>query len=91
MAVATTFVRHPQVLHRHLTDGVLVLAPGASQATALLGTAADLWEVLARPVTAAAAADELAGRYDGDPTTIAADVARALEQLAAVGLVEERR
>ena len=88
MADEPTHRRREGVLHRHLTDGVLVLAPGAPQATALLGTAADLWDALASPATAAEITEALSARYHDHGGAMAADVRAALAQLVAAGLVE---
>ena len=89
MAPSPTYRRRDGVLHRELTDGVLVLAPDADRAVALLGTGADLWDALDRPTSLTEVVDDLATRYGADPDVVAADTREALQALVAQGLVEE--
>jgi hypothetical protein len=75
--------RSPNVLDRPTLRGVMVL-PADGAAVVLTGTAARVWQALARPV----AHDELTGRLG---SVAPEDVSAALSQLHAMGAVRETR
>lgn len=80
-------VRRDDVLERTLLDGVLVLAPGQADPTALRGSAAVLWDLLRRPSTTDELLEHLAARYTGERATMADDVTGAVAELGRLGLV----
>jgi hypothetical protein len=73
------WTRSPNVLDRPTLRGVMVL-PADGAAVVLTGTAARVWEALARP----AAGDELIQRLAPAP---ADDIGSALSQLHSIGAV----
>lgn len=81
------WVRRPDVLARRGAFGVLLLAPTAEQPVLLEGTGVDLWDALEHPRTDEDLAVGLASVFGADPTTVAADIRTALDQLGAVDLV----
>ena len=81
-------VRGPEVLWRAGAFGVVLAVPGREPLT-LSGTGRALWDALARPITAADLAAELATAFAADPDVVAADIAPVLDELGRVGAVEE--
>lgn len=75
------WVRDEAVLWRATVCGVVLFAPGDEEPCSLSDTAADLWELLATPVTIDRAAVALAARYGTDPAQIAADLRPFLADL----------
>lgn len=75
--------RSPNVVDRPTLQGVMVL-PADGAAVVLTGTAAQVWQALARP----AAGDELTGRLG---PVASEDVSAALSRLHAMGAVRETR
>lgn len=51
----------------------------------------DIWRCLEQPTTVAAIRDHLAARYDGEPSTIEADVLAFLTELLRRGMIEVGR
>lgn len=81
------FVRDEATLWRATAAGVVLLAPGDEEPCALSDTGADLWEMLAAPVTVDRAAVALAARYGTDPAQVEADVRPFLADLEQRGVV----
>lgn len=79
------FRQHPGTLRRRLPDGVLLLAPAATEPIVITGPGADLWDLLARPDAFASAADTIARAYAGDPDQVRRDLAPVWDRLVAVG------
>jgi hypothetical protein len=87
---ATRWRRDPRTLWRAAGDTIVLLPDGGDGQTPLTihGSAALLWELLARPVSLAELASELAAAYGEEAEVIAADLAPALDGLLAASAVE---
>lgn len=74
--------RNPAILWRSTSRGPVVLAPAADTPERLGGAAAVVWEVLDRPMTAAALASAVTAVIGQE-----LEVTRALDELRAAGWV----
>ena len=83
----TTWVANPRVLHRRMPDGVILLAVSGGDPVFLEGTAEELWDLLTTPISLAAVARELADRHGAEVGVVENDIAAALDDLVARGLV----
>jgi hypothetical protein len=87
---APRFQRDEATLSRRTIDGVVLLAPSASEPLVLEGAAAAMWELLATPMTVAGLVRELAGTYGVDGATITDDVDRTVTTLSGAGALCRR-
>lgn len=83
------YARAPTALWRRTLTAVLVRRPGDPLRT-LPGTAAEIWDLLAREPTLPEIVADLAARYDATVADIDADVVTLIETLVAAGLVVSR-
>ena len=67
---------------------MVLLAAGASEPKTLTGTGRALWRALARPVTPAELASELAAQFGVEPDRVEADITPVLAELLRIGAVE---
>jgi Coenzyme PQQ synthesis protein D (PqqD) len=81
--------RSPAVVWRDGEFGVVLLAPGATEPQTLTGTGRELWRAIARPITTAELAAELADAFAADPAVVEADIAPVLNELRRLGALEE--
>lgn len=81
------WVRAEAVLWRATPRGVVLFAPGDTEPCSLSDTGADLWELLATPVTIDRLAVVLAARYGTDPAQVEADLPPFLTDLERRGAV----
>jgi hypothetical protein len=84
------WVQAADALWRELPDAVVVLSPAGDdrrEPLAISGPGAELWHVLAEPLTAAGAADALASVYDVDAETILGDLESVLAALVDAGVI----
>ena len=79
-------VRATGTLSRRVAAGVLVLAPGATDAVLLSGSGAAVWELLVG-TPMADVVQILAGAYDTEADVVAADIEPVIAELTARGLV----
>lgn len=86
-ALGGRFVRASDALWRELADGVLLLSPSLPQPIAVLGPAADAWDLLAEPTDVTDLVTELARRYQGDPDQVRRDLAPVLAELHQSALI----
>ena len=82
------FVRARETKIKHVGDTIAVYVPTGHAIHVLNPTAHLLYELLAEPVTERELSQALELATDGDPESIAGDVARALEEFVAKGIVE---
>lgn len=75
------WVRDEAVLWRATARGVVLFAPGDEAPCTLSDTGADLWEMLATPVTIDRAAVALAARYGADSAQVEEDLRPFLADL----------
>lgn len=79
--------RGTDVLWRRSLDAVILLPAEADEPVTLPGTGAAVWDLLAEPATLAQLVADLVAIYDGDPSTVAADVTDLLAELESIGAV----
>jgi Coenzyme PQQ synthesis protein D (PqqD) len=84
----TAYRRRAGVLWRRSLDTVVCLPPDETEPVTLAGTGPEVWDLLQTPHTSAELAAKLSARHGADPDVVAADVAPAVGQLAALGLIE---
>jgi len=84
----TAYLRRADVLWRRSLDTIVCLPPDESEPVTLAGTGPEVWDLLQTPHTLAELAAELSARHGADLDVVAADVRPAVEQLAALGLVD---
>lgn len=87
MDPSATVVRSQRALWRRLPDRVLVLGDG-DDVLQLSGTAAAVWDELARPIGPAELTERLAARYRAAPEVVAADLGTLLARLLDVGALD---
>ena len=85
------FVRSPQVKLKTVGEATAVYIPEQQAIHVLNPTAQLLFELLAEPISSTELADALACATDGNPRTIASDVAETLDDFVEKGLVVEAR
>jgi hypothetical protein len=86
----TRYRRRPDALWRRSLDAVVVLAAGNAEPVTLAATGPEVWELLAEWRTLDDLAAVLARTHGANPTTVAADVMPLLDELIALGAVDER-
>lgn len=69
------------VVWRRTMDGVVVLPAGAVEPIALLGPAANMWEMLAEPLTATELVAALADHYGVEPDHVTNEIRATLDGL----------
>ena len=79
--------RSPDVVHRELEDGGVLLDLRTGGYFGLNETGSAVWELLADATTVDALVAELARRVDGVPSSVDDEVWSFLDELAARGLV----
>jgi hypothetical protein len=82
------YTRRQQVLWRHSSDAVVLLAPSGRQVFTLEGSGVDLWQLLAEPIALEEAADLLAEAYGTTAAEVAADIRPVLDELSRREVVE---
>ncbi len=82
------FRRSPSVLWRNNGDDVLVAGVAGDQLQVLSGTAGHVWSLLDAPRTLTELVAILDDQYQAPSGVIARDVARLLQDLQRVGLVD---
>ena len=85
-----SYARVPGVLSRTLPQGIVVMTPERREVVLLADSARVLWESLDEPRSDLEVVRLVADRYAVPPDTIDGDVSIALDQLAALGVVERR-
>jgi hypothetical protein len=80
--------RRPEVLWRRSLDAVLFLPPDEPEPLVLAGSGPAVWELLVEPCTIEGITDVLAGAYEVDAATVAADVEAVIGRLAELGAIE---
>jgi hypothetical protein len=80
--VPAQFRRAERTVWRHMHGTVLILPVSDRDVVALNGAAAELWRLLAEPLTVDQAARRLADIYDVAPDVVARDIAPVLDDLA---------
>ncbi len=80
--------RASRTVWRNAHGTVLVLPTAGDDVLALVGTGADLWQLLSEPLTVDQAARQLAEVYDRSPGAIAPDIAPVLDDLAIRGVLD---
>ena len=80
--------RASRTVWRHGHGAVLVLPTAGADVLALVGTGADLWQLLSEPLTVDETARRLAEVYDGSPAAIMRDIAPVLDDLATHGVLD---
>lgn len=83
------FRRSPQALWRAAEHQVLVLPRGRQEPVILEGTGVALWAALDRPTTLPTLVATLAENFGADPASVERDVRPALDQLVALGVLEQ--
>jgi hypothetical protein len=87
------YERNSDFIFRRIVDDA-VLVPIHRQVTdmdciyTLNEVGALIWQRLEQPATAADLQDEILDQYEADPETVAADLHRFLEGMAAIGAVQ---
>ena len=81
--------RAGRTVWRHVHGLVLVRPMSAPAIIALTGTGVDLWRLLATPLTVDELARELGDRYTRPEDDIRLDIAPALKDLLARGVLEQ--
>lgn len=89
-APATRWVRGPGVPWRRTVDGCVLARPADGEPLALSAAAAEIWAALAEPATVDEVACRLAASCGLAAADVRGDVARAVADLHAHGLVEPR-
>ena len=77
--------RHPEALWLRSLRGVVILPPGADDATTVTSPGDLVWQLLDEPVTVEQLTDELAEALGAEAGTVHADLERLLEQLDTLG------
>ena len=77
--------RSEGVVWRRTMDGVVVLPANTAQPIALLGPAANMWEMLAEPLTAAELVNALADHYGVEPDHVTSEIRATLDGLVRRG------
>ncbi|NIR37519.1 MAG: PqqD family protein [Actinobacteria bacterium] len=85
---ADTVVGRADVVWRRTFDRVLVRVPGEGVVVELAGTAVALWDRVEQPCRFDDLCAELAGRHGADLGTVTADVAAAVGELTAGGVLD---
>ena len=88
--MTTRYVRAPRVLHRNAGPDVVALLPGLSDVHLLAGPAAVMWDLLAEEIALGDLVDEVAQLYARPTQEIAPSLESCLQDLAHLGLLEER-
>lgn len=83
------FLRSPGALYRSYADEVMLASVDREGFDLLSGTGDAVWRLLETPQTLDGLTESLSRAYGADPTVIAGDVARLLDELVARGFVEE--
>jgi hypothetical protein len=73
--------RSEGVVWRRTMEGVVVLPAHAAEPIALLGPAANMWEMLAEPLTAAELIAALAEHYGVEPDRVTNEIRATLDGL----------
>lgn len=81
-------VRHPAARWRRCVDGVVVMAPDASEPVFLASPGDTIWQLIDTPMAIEYLIDELATRFDGGRDAIGEDVASFVKELERAGLVQ---
>jgi len=81
--------RSPRVLERHVAGGVLATTPSDPAIHELSGGAASVWSELVLPWTVDEVVGRLAAAHGAERGSIADQVLRCIEELLAIGLLEE--
>jgi Coenzyme PQQ synthesis protein D (PqqD) len=79
--VAPKLRRSQGVVWRRTMDGVVVLPARSVEPIALLGPAANMWEMLAEPLTAAELVAALADHYGVEPDRVTNEIRATLDGL----------
>jgi hypothetical protein len=80
--------RRAEVLWRRVTSGVVLLTPEAADVIEVTGPGAEIWDLLAEPITFGELTARLARDHESDAATVRRDVEPVLEELVARGAVE---
>jgi hypothetical protein len=86
--VPVQYRRAGRTVWRYAPGTVLVLPMAGDDLLALVGTSADLWRLLAEPLTVDQTARRLAEVYDTSPDAIRQDIAPVLDDLASRGVLD---
>jgi len=86
--VPVRYRRASRTVWRNAHGTVLVLPTESNDVLALIGTGAQLWQLLSEPLTVDQAARQLAEVYDRSPEVITPDIAPVLDDLATRGVLD---
>ena len=78
---SSTLRRSQGVVWRRTMDGVVVLPAHTDEPIALLGPAANMWEMLAEPLTTAELVAALADHYGVEPDHVTSEISATLDGL----------
>ena len=81
--------RRADVLWRQALGEVVVLAVDGSEPLALTPPGADVWALLAEPISEAGLVEALASGYHADPNVVAGDLRPVLKRLADAGAITQ--
>lgn len=81
--------RRADVLWRRSLDAVIFLPPGESEPLTVTATGPEVWDLLAEPRSLEELAGTLAATHHADPSVVASDLAPVIEQLVALGVVDQ--
>ena len=87
----TIYRRASQALHRNAGPDVLAMVPGDEEVHVMSGPAAVMWDLLSEGATLDEVIGEIADLYGRAADEVAPSLKDCMGDLAALGLVEQRR